>query len=213
MGKICLHFTPRDKRRLNCEGNKLKVMSSKTMVKCSNAVATEKLRWGGHDWLMSVLLKGKLALPNSMTIECFCSHGKLEWDGEGENLKKNEYSIPFVLPPPCIFIPLSTWEYLTYAWRCQLWWVRLLLPRREWREVCHGNHSELGPPVSLWKKKKSLSKLDPHFTNPQRVGWNSPSLLFLLFSLHKAPQNPAAANWLLPVQQPMGKDWASFAAC
>lgn len=131
----------------------------------------------------------------------------------GREPEKEWIQHPFVLPPPCIFIPLSTWEYLTYAWRCQLWWVRLLLPRREWRELCHGNHFELGPPVSLWKKIKSLSKLDPHFTNPQRVGWDSPSLLFLLFSLHKAPQNPAAANWLLPVQQPMGKDWSSFAAC
>lgn len=63
------------------------------------------------------------------------------------------------------------------------------------------------------KGKKCLSKLDPHFINPQQGGWDLPSLLFLLFTLHKASQSPAAANWLLPVQQLMGKDWSSGIRC
>lgn len=63
------------------------------------------------------------------------------------------------------------------------------------------------------KGKKCLSKLEPHFINPQQGGWDLPSLLFLLFTLHKASQSPAAANWLLPVQQLMGKDWPSGIRC
>jgi len=153
MGEIRLHFIPGGKSRLNSEGNKLRVMSSKIMLKCSNAVATERLRWGGQDWLMSPLLKGELTLRSSMTIECFYSLGNLESEGEGDNPIKTEYSTPFVLPLLCISIPPSTWEYLSSTWQCHLRWVQLLLPRREWRELCYGNHSESSPPVSQRKKK------------------------------------------------------------
>lgn len=125
------------------------------MVKCPDAIATEKLRWGDQDWLM--FPEGGLTLPNSLTIECFCSHGKLESDGEKEKKKRNqiktEYSISFILPPLCIFILLSTGNYLTCTWWCLLQWVQLLLPRREWREVCCGNHSESSPPL---KERKNV---------------------------------------------------------
>lgn len=90
------------------------------MVKCSGTVETERLRWGGQDWLVFPLLKGELTLANTTTIQCSCSYGELDSDGDGENLMKNEYSITFVLPLFCVFIPLCTWEYLTCAWRCQL---------------------------------------------------------------------------------------------
>lgn len=93
----------------------------------------QRRRWGEQDWLM--FPEGELTLPNSMTIECFCSHAMLESDEEREEKKnprqiKTEYSIPFILPPLCIFIILSTGDYLTRTWWCLLQWVQLLLSRR-----------------------------------------------------------------------------------
>lgn len=105
--------------------------------------------------------------------------------------------------------PLSTWEHLTCAWQCQLGWMKLPFPDRVWREVCCGNHFKQSPPVSLWNKRMFV-KTWPHFINPQQVGQDSSSLLLLLFSLHKAPQSPAAANWLLPIHRPMGKESGHF---
>lgn len=87
--------------------------------------------------------------------------------------------------------------------------MRLPFPGRVWREVCYGNHSKQSPPVSLWNKRMFV-KTWPHFINPQQVGQDSSSLLLLLFSLHKAPQSPAAANWLLPIHQSMGKESGHF---
>lgn len=106
-GEVGLHYILGSKLWLDRDTNKLRVMSNKTMMKCSGAVETERLMWGGQDLLMFPLLKGELILPNTMTFQCFCSYGKLNSDGDGENWIKNEYIIAFVLPLLCIYAYLS----------------------------------------------------------------------------------------------------------
>lgn len=114
---------------LDCGTNKLRVMSNKY----------GEMFWCCWNREAQVGRAGLTDVPSPERWICFaqyrgCSMLLQLWPArlrDGENLIKNEYIIAFVLPLLCIFIPLCTWEYLTCAWRCQLWWVMLLLPKRE----------------------------------------------------------------------------------